>query len=247
MINTLLIDPVGNKTELLNSILERHCPNVRIETKIKDVKIALKVIEQNQPKLILLDINSLNTPTSNLLNYLDQQDREFIILTDSEETRNETIQFNPSGYVMKPINPYDFVATVKNARRNLRYREENKVNKKLLNKINVKLSSDDLIGIPTMEGYDFIKINEIIRCKGMQRCTQVVTKTKSNIVSSYNLGEFRKLLEPLGFFSPHKSHLINLNCIEKYRREGAIIMLDGIEVPISRRKKGDFLKTFKHV
>lgn len=59
-----------------------------------------------------------------------------------------------------------------------------------------------MFGIPTLEGYDFIRVRDIIRCKGLERCTQIVTVERSNIVSSYNIGEFVRLLEPFGLFSP---------------------------------------------
>ena len=72
-----------------------------------------------------------------------------------------------------------------------------------------------LVGIPNIEGFDFVFVKEIIRCEGLQKCTRIITTSKTDIISSYNIGEFRKLLEPYHFFSPHKSHLINLAFINQ--------------------------------
>ena len=57
--------------------------------------------------------------------------------------------------------------------------------------------------------------------------------------------EFIKKLKPHGFYSPHKSHLINLNLISKYHKEGNILMNNGTWVPVSIRKKKDFLNLGK--
>ncbi len=106
---------------------------------------------------------------------------------------------------------------------------------------------DKLIGIPTLEGFDFIAVKEIIRCEGLQKCTRIVTTSKTDIISSYNIGEFRKLLEPYFFFSPHKSHLINLAFLKKYKREGTIMLRDNACIPVSKRKKSEFLELVIHL
>ena len=82
----------------------------------------------------------------------------------------------------------------------------------------------------------------IIRCEGVQRCTKLILKENKSILSSYNLGEFRKLLEAYHFYSPHKSHLISLNHIVRYDKEGTIEMTDGVAVPVARRRRQDFLE-----
>lgn len=105
---------------------------------------------------------------------------------------------------------------------------------------------DELIGIPTMEGYEFITVKSIIRCEGLKKCTRVIICERSNIISSYNLGEFKKMLEPLGFFLPHRSYLINLSLIKKYHKEGTITMYDGFPIPLARRRKEDFLRMIKN-
>lgn len=105
-----------------------------------------------------------------------------------------------------------------------------------------------LIGIPTMEGLEFISVEEIIRCEGLQKCTLVVTTEKTDIISSYNIGKFVDLLEVNGFFHCHRSHLINLQYIKKYTREGYIFFsVNSKPVPLARRKRGAFLNEMKHL
>ncbi|MEO1517065.1 MAG: LytTR family DNA-binding domain-containing protein [Bacteroidota bacterium] len=104
-----------------------------------------------------------------------------------------------------------------------------------------------MIGIPTMDGLEVLKVQDIIRCEGLQKCTRIVTVDRSDIVSSYNLGEFRRLLEPYDFFSPHKSYLVNLGFVKKYYKEGTLLMQDDATVPVSRRNKKKFLDRILHV
>lgn len=98
-----------------------------------------------------------------------------------------------------------------------------------------------MVGIPTMEGVEYLKIEQIIKCEGLQKCTRVVTTENKKIVSSYNIGEFSKLLQPYNFFAPHRSFLINLNHIKRYSKEGLIYLTDKETAPLARRRKQEFL------
>lgn len=102
-------------------------------------------------------------------------------------------------------------------------------------------SPSNKIGIPTARGLEFLEAGNIIRCEGVQRCTKVVSHQNS-ILSSYNLGEFRKLLESYNFYAPHKSHLISLDHIVRYDKEGFIEMSDQEQIPVSRRRRQEFLE-----
>jgi two-component system LytT family response regulator len=50
------------------------------------------------------------------------------------------------------------------------------------------------------------------------------------------------MLEPYGFFSIHKSHLVNIRQITRYLKNGVVEMSDGSEVPVSRRKREEFVE-----
>ena len=172
---------------------------------------------------------------------------ETILVTHLRVLPIEKVRLPACAFVSKPVNSEDLVRAVEEAQRRLALREENQRNCLLIKKMLHQLSHDELIGIPTMRGFDFIHVDDIIRCEGLQRCTRIVTKTQSNLVSSYNLGEFIKMLEPYGFFSPHRSHLINLHYVVRYNREGSITMADHSAIPVSRRKKQEFLDKTLHL
>ncbi len=95
--------------------------------------------------------------------------------------------------------------------------------------------------MPTADGLEFIKLAEIVRCEADQRMTKVILTDSSFILSSYNLGAFHNLLGEYKFFLCHKSHLINVQEVLKYDKDGVLIMSDGNMVPLSRRKKSEFL------
>lgn len=102
-----------------------------------------------------------------------------------------------------------------------------------------------MVGVPTIEGIAFFKAEEIIRCEGMQRLTQVFVEREA-IISSYNICEFCRLFCDSGFFSPHKSHLINLQYLHSYHIWGDNTLRDGSRVPLARRRREAFLERVRH-
>jgi two-component system LytT family response regulator len=65
---------------------------------------------------------------------------------------------------------------------------------------------------------------------------------------SKTLKDYDELLTDFGFCRVHHSHLINLKFIKKYIRGegGTVVMLDGTEVEVSRRKREVFQKALEN-
>jgi len=98
------------------------------------------------------------------------------------------------------------------------------------------------IAIPGEHAYEFVAVEKISRCEGWGKYTRIHLTSGQVLVASSNIGHFRKLLEPYGFFACHKSHLINRTCIKRYLRDGSVVMNDDAQVPVARRRRADFMK-----
>ena len=98
------------------------------------------------------------------------------------------------------------------------------------------------IAIPSNNEYFLVFLRDIIRCEGWQKYTKVYMADGETIVSSYNIGIYKDLLEKYGFIMCHKSHVINKMHIKKYQKDGTLIMADDSNVPVSRRKKDEFFQ-----
>ncbi len=242
MINTILLENKSSHLQLLQTKIEKFCPCLKLKGVANTVAKAKVLLAETNPELIFInpDIFSFDLFKKNGESY--GFDAETIFVSNSTAHALDTIHNQATGYIFRPIQNDSLIFAVEKARERIKEKVENKKNKLLLVKLLNERNKSELVGIPTVEGFEFVYVNEIIRCEGLQKCTRVLTSAKTNIISSYNIGEFKKLLEPYGFFSPHKSHLINLSLIKKYKREGTIILRDDSYVPVAKRKKSEFLK-----
>ncbi len=207
--------PIGFRFTTLENLLTRDA--------------IFQFIRANSIKLIVIELPFPDMDIISLIRDLEKVYCQSLLIFSEKEAFGPLMEVGVIGCTVCPI-------TSESLHRAFRY-----VLKRIytdyaqsINKVN---STEELLGIPTFKGYDFFKIRDILRCEGLQRCTRIIIRGNKSLTSSHNLGNFSEKLEPYGFFSPHKSHLINLNYIQSYERAGNIIMQDGADIPVARRKR----------
>jgi two-component system, LytTR family, response regulator len=243
MISTILIESESHKLDSLKSKINQCCPFLQVNGMAQTIKDAQILLQTQISRLAFIN------PEILIYNYsgISEQGPEIIYISETPAYILDALRQQAVGYLFRPLESDALINTVAKARERIQIHEEAKKKSLLLEKLLNEKRANELIGIPTMEGFEFIAANEIVRCEGLQKCTRVVTTNKSDIISSYNIGEFIKLLEPYHFFSPHKSHLINLSYIRRYLREGTIVLNDKTSIPVSKRRKCEFLDIVTHL
>jgi len=221
MINTVIIDNESATKERLRNYLKQFESNIQINGFYSSILEAFEA--QSEAELIFCDTSILQEKESAMIPYT--QYKQVICLGNHEKDAYTAYRVNALDFILKPIDDSQMIKAVERIRNSFGRTQTKKSN---------------CLGIPTLNGYDFIKFHDIIKCEGLQSYTRIVLRDKPDIISSYNIGQVKKLLIPKGFFSPHKSYLINLDEIEKYSKEGVIYLRGGLHVPLARRRKKAF-------
>lgn len=239
MYKAIIVDDEKKAAFVLKTMLESVAKDIQVVEIVNDSRNAKEVIEASPPDILFLDVDMPFLNGFEVLQSLADPNFEIIFVTGHDEYALNAFKCSASGYILKPIDVDDLDKTIKQAVLRLGLMKSAEMNKILIQ--NLSSNQEKKVGIPTMDGLDFVSMSDIIRCEGVLKCTKVYVDNNKTIVSSYNLGEFVKLLTIYGFFSTHKSHLINLNRINKYYKDGSITMSDGSTIPLARRRKQDFL------
>ena len=247
MLKTIVIDSESNSINILTDCLKTNFPKVEVCGSFTSTEAANASIEKINPNLVFVDATLPDNNKKALYFYSKNAGFEIIITAKDSSSAIEAINYELCGYVLKPIDANRLSKAIGNVKNRLKKKEENNEKDRMLRELMFSDKKDKIIGIPTIEGFEFINVRDIIRCEGLQKCTRIITCDRSDIISSYNVGEFKKLLLKYRFFAPHKSHLINLRKIVRYNREGTIIMCDKSAVPVARRRKCAFLSQLEHL
>ncbi|MCB0568055.1 MAG: LytTR family transcriptional regulator DNA-binding domain-containing protein [Phaeodactylibacter sp.] len=246
MINTLLIERETHSVETLKNHLNAYCPHIKVCGVASSQQEACQLLQGMNPELIFLGMDMASGSEDSIFKQIAGK-FETILLHSDNLLNSEPAYFQASAHLFKPIKAAALIKAVHHILYRLQWKNSHQEVQRLLQGLINQSPPNNLIGIPTLEGMEFLKVAEISRCEGMQRFTRVVLVDGASIISSYNIGEFCKILCPFGFFSPHKSHLINLQYIRKYNQEGTIIMQDKSTVPVARRRKSLFLQQVRHL
>ena len=102
------------------------------------------------------------------------------------------------------------------------------------------------ITIPVQDGFEVIAINDIVFCIADDNYTEVHFKNSKKLVSK-TLKHFETLLKEYSFARIHKSYLVNVQAIVKYKKGkgGSVLVSNGKEILVSSSKKATLLSYFK--
>jgi len=241
MLKAIIIDDEKNSREVLSKLVSTYCRGVAIVAEASNFEEGLEAISKHKPGLVFLDLEMPDANGLELFTRLDKMDFEVIITTGHQEYAVKAVKTAALDYLLKPVDVEELEAAVD---RVFGQRKENRENKNFDIFIkNFKNSSEQQIALASSEGLTFLKVKEIIYCKGDGAYTYFFIEDGSKITVSKNLKEFEDLLGDKGFYRIHKSYLINLSHMKKYMRGdgGYVIMSNGDSADVSKRKKEGFL------
>jgi two-component system LytT family response regulator len=178
-----------------------------------------------------------------MLEQLPAVNFEIIFTTSYDQYALKAIRFSAIDYLLKPIDEAELKSAVQKVIR----RSQKPIAEQLeilLQKINQPSTPVNKIALPTMEGFQMIKIDSIISCESDSNYTILRLKNDKKIVVCRNLSDIEELLEEHSFARVHRCHLVNLNEVEKFVKGegGYLIMSDGSMIDVSRNKKEYLLK-----
>ena len=245
-ITALLIDDERKALAILKNKIERKCPNVTIIGETQSPVEGLTLIENLKPQLVFLDIAMPEMSGFDLLEKIENPTFEIIFVTAFDTFAIDAINHCAIGYLVKPVDNQELIASVNKAVLNIEDKTALEKNKLLIENLGVQTFQKKKIVIPTQNGLEFVTIEEIIHCEGVDGYTKIYFENRKSMLSSNSIGHFNKLLENQDFYLIHKSHLINLGHIEKYLNEGSVIMTNNYKLPVSRNRRSDFLNSLKN-
>lgn len=246
-ISSIIIDDEPGNIVTLTEILKQYCAGVDIVGTALDPRKGYDMIRQLKPDLVFLDIEMPYENAFDLLDRLRPISFEVIFITAFNEYAIKAFKYAAIDYILKPVNIKELQDAI--AKVDLRLSEKN-VNTKielLLKTLKVPGEDSNKIPIPTLEGYTFEDINDIMYLQAEGGYTFLYTKARRKILISKSLKEFEETLPANLFCRIHHSVIINIKYVKKYfkGRGGYVQMEDGISLEISARKKNDFLEKFK--
>lgn len=114
-INYIIIDDEKPAVNVIIELAKRLKPELTYKGCAHNGVDALKAIDKHKPQLIFLDINLPVINGIDIFNQIDQKNIQVIWTTGSLEHALEAIKKGASDFLLKPVDPIEFIDTVDHA------------------------------------------------------------------------------------------------------------------------------------
>jgi two-component system LytT family response regulator len=238
--------------ELLIDILKKIVINNFIYFKASTLNEAQHKIKEHKPDIVFLDIELPDGLGIDLLDNIDEKySFETIFTTSHDMYAIEALRKNAVDYILKPVTRQQIEFAINRVKERLSYYDKIKNAEQLISKVDdikKKIELDSKIMLPTLDGLQIFYTKDIIKVEAEHNYTIFHLVNNKKIMSSKTLSNFEDKLITQKFFRIHRSFMINLsylNCVKHDEERGFYVILsDGSELEIARRRRKEFMQLF---
>jgi two-component system LytT family response regulator len=242
----IIVDDEVTSAQVLEKLIQQNIPNLQIVAICHKPQDALVKISTLSPDLVFMDIELPGMTGFDILEKIPNIQFDIIFTTAHSQYGIKAIQFSAIDYLLKPIQVEELLEAVRRVREHKAVTNPLDKVKLLLENIQLLNSNDTFnrIAFPTGEGLKFLHANDILRCMSSNNYTYIYQTNGEKLLVSKSLKEIEGILPSQFFCRVHNSHLINISYVSKLMKgdSNMLILKDGTEVEVSRRKKEELIK-----
>ncbi|MEO6638447.1 MAG: LytTR family DNA-binding domain-containing protein [Ginsengibacter sp.] len=244
MIRTIIIEDEPVSQEMLTIMLQRHADDIEIIDTCSNPTDGIDSIAKHQPDLVFLDIQMPKMNGFDMLKKIGLINFEVIFTTAFDQYAINAIKVSALDYLLKPVDDEDLTIAIEKCKERLQEKKPQLRFEHLFNNLTNKNPLDKTIALSASDGISFVKMSDILRVEANGRYAKFYLLDKHTILVSKTLGDFEEILSANQFFRIHDSSIVNLNHVKKYTRGdgGTVLLSDGTELDVARRRKDDFIK-----
>lgn len=233
----LIVEDKANIRKALLHLLDLIDNKVDVVGECESVKDAVVVANACKPELIFLDINLTDGTGFDFLQQTENLSFKVIFITAYEEYALKALKIGAVDYLLKPVDIEELKIAI------------DKIDilpietqKKQINTVRKVLKNDNEILILSLQdSFQIIELKDLMFCESDKGYTTFYLSNGKKYLASKPLKEFEANLSQNSFTRPHQSFIVNLKFIEKYDKSGTIYLKNGKKIPVSTRKKDNFL------
>jgi two-component system LytT family response regulator len=216
-------------------------PDVELVGWSDSVQAAAKLIAEQQPDVILMDIQLRDGTAFDLLKILSPIPQNIIFLTAYNHFAIKAIKYGALDYLLKPIDQSELTEALE------RFRRRTDNNPQWMQQLSLARNSvnagelPESIALSTIHNVRIIEVQDIIYCKGDGPYTSFFLNNGNKEVISKPLKFYEELLPAPFFLRTHQSYLVNRRFISGISRSGYVVLKNDEKIPIAMRRRNTIL------
>ncbi len=244
MLNAIIVEDEKASRETLKAYTAKYCPQVHIVAEADSVQTGLKAISQYHPDLVFLDVEMPYGNAFDLLDQVEDQDFETIFVTAYDHYAMKALNFSASYYLLKPIDIDELIKAVEKVAEQKSSDEHSLRTRILIENIRIENKQLQKIILPLLDGFEVVRVKEILYCRADDNFTEFHFLDGTKMLICRTLKYYEEILSDFDFVRIHKSTLINLQYLKRYKKGkgGQVILEKDICLDVSATRKKELLE-----
>jgi len=238
MLKTLIVEDELYIRKGLITMIESLEKDLTILGECESVKDAVAVTNACKPELIFLDINLKDGNAFDFLEQTEELSFKVIFITAYEQYALQAIKNGAVDYILKPVDIEELEAAIDKAMiLDITTQKEQLdiVKNQLIHK------QKDRLVLRLQEGYQVIDFESLMYCQSDKGYTTFYLSDGKSYMASKPIKEFESQLPNQQFIRTHQSYMVHMDYVDKYDKNGYIFLKSGQKIPVSTRKKEEFV------
>ena len=240
MITAVLVDDEEKALKSLEWELTNFADEIHVDASFTDPFQALEYLETHTPDSLFLDIEMPAMDGFQFIHKLPNRDFAVIITTAYNQYAIKALKNEAIDYLLKPIDADDLEETITKIRKNRakqfkdRRHEDFSSNEDGSGKKKITLNTDGKLL--------FLENDDILYAESDGNYSTLFLSDGRKIVLTKKLKEVDEILPQKSFFRIHNSYIINLEKVKEFlKTDGYVVLESNDKIPVSRKKKSEFL------
>ncbi|MCE2712367.1 MAG: LytTR family DNA-binding domain-containing protein [Cryomorphaceae bacterium] len=236
----VIIDDSSQARKLLKLMLLELAPEVTLVGEAENVDEGLKLIENEQPDAVFLDIEMPGKTGIQLAEILLERNFKgnVVFTTAYNAYAIKAFRLSAIDYLLKPIQEDQLTEAVKK----LKEEKKNRDNQSRLNALseNLREERNEMLCIPSQSGFEYLPVSEIEYLEADGSYVKIYCINNRSLTVSKNLKYFENALaDCTNFIRPHRSFLVNIDYVTNYSKSdgGFLVLKRNVQIPVSRERK----------
>jgi len=242
MIKAVVIDDESYiRQDVIERIAKDFSDKINVVGEGSSLKNGLKLIEQEEPDVVFLDIDLTDGTGFDLLKSSSYRGFEVIFITGLDMHAIQAIKVGALDYILKPVDQQEFKQAVLKAINLLDQPRMSNTDTDVSYNY-YKRNDDQRIVLRTAESIYTVLLDDIVYCQSDGNYTTFIIDNTENIIISKPLKKMIDILPENLFIRCHQSYVVNKKFVSKYDKQGFFVLQNSSNIPVSTRRKDYAIK-----
>ena len=244
MIEAVLVDDEEKAIQSLQWELTNFSKEIAVIASFTDPYVALEYLREHTPDCLFLDIEMPAMDGFQFIQKMQNKDVAVVITTAYNQYAIQALKNEALDYLLKPIDADDLKDTIAKIHKHT----ATHLTAERLERFFIDRNAGSQrrkITLNTDGKLIFLESDDILYAESDGNYSTLFLADGRRIVVTKKLKEVDQLLPNDTFFRIHNSYIINLEKVKEYlKTDGYVILEPNHKIPVSRKKKSEFLDLF---